>query len=154
AEPIGEIAMGWQTGAAGEPSSLNIGGECVGNGDVAGAAAAIKVGSPYCHGDKVSIDQRDTSIVPVVSSQMRHSLTGLEDCMGTIRRSAALAEGSAGRRAYRLGSAAADLVPAAFYLLLSWMDLARQRRALQALDDSLLRDIGLSRADVEAETSK
>ena len=74
--------------------------------------------------------------------------------MGTIRQPAAPADGGAGQRSYRFGSAAAELLPAAIDLLLSWMDLARQRRALQVLDDHLLKDIGLSRADVEAETSK
>jgi uncharacterized protein YjiS (DUF1127 family) len=34
------------------------------------------------------------------------------------------------------------------------MDRARQRRALQALDDRLLKDIGVTRADVELETAK
>ena len=32
--------------------------------------------------------------------------------------------------------------------------LDRERRALQSLDDATLKDIGLSRADVEAETLK
>ncbi len=35
-----------------------------------------------------------------------------------------------------------------------WSELARQRRSLGRLDDRLLRDIGLTRADVEAETTK
>jgi uncharacterized protein YjiS (DUF1127 family) len=35
-----------------------------------------------------------------------------------------------------------------------WTELARQRRALGMLDERLLRDIGLSRADIEVETSK
>ena len=35
-----------------------------------------------------------------------------------------------------------------------WFEVARQRRALGMLDDRLLADIGLNRADVEAETTK
>lgn len=35
-----------------------------------------------------------------------------------------------------------------------WADLARQRRALRTLDDRMLKDIGISRADVEAEAAK
>lgn len=42
----------------------------------------------------------------------------------------------------------------ALEMVVFWTDLARQRRALGMLDDRLLRDIGLSRADVEAETTR
>lgn len=38
-------------------------------------------------------------------------------------------------------------------LLLRWAERTRQRRHLAELDDRLLRDIGLSRAEVEAEIS-
>ncbi|MGH6914594.1 MAG: DUF1127 domain-containing protein [Geminicoccales bacterium] len=39
-------------------------------------------------------------------------------------------------------------------LLLTWHERARQRRRLGVLSDHMLRDIGLSRADVFAESSK
>jgi uncharacterized protein YjiS (DUF1127 family) len=39
-------------------------------------------------------------------------------------------------------------------LLLEWQDRARQRRALMALSDPMLKDIGLSRADAEREARK
>ncbi|HZA66506.1 MAG TPA: DUF1127 domain-containing protein [Geminicoccaceae bacterium] len=39
-------------------------------------------------------------------------------------------------------------------LLLVWHERARQRRQLETLSDHMLRDIGLSRADVLAETTK
>jgi uncharacterized protein YjiS (DUF1127 family) len=39
-------------------------------------------------------------------------------------------------------------------LLLIWRERARQRRHLQSLNDHMLRDIGLTRADVFAEASK
>ena len=42
----------------------------------------------------------------------------------------------------------------AFEGALVWLDRARQRRQLQQLGDHMLKDIGLSRADVEAETAK
>ena len=39
-------------------------------------------------------------------------------------------------------------------LLATWMERRRQRLSLDRLDDTLLRDIGLSRADVEGEVNK
>jgi uncharacterized protein YjiS (DUF1127 family) len=42
----------------------------------------------------------------------------------------------------------------ALELLLTWYERARQRRQLQSLSDHMLHDIGIGRADVEAETSK
>jgi uncharacterized protein YjiS (DUF1127 family) len=39
-------------------------------------------------------------------------------------------------------------------LLSVWLDRARQRRQLHALDDRMLRDIGLTRADIEFEAHK
>ena len=39
-------------------------------------------------------------------------------------------------------------------LLLTWQERARQRHHLESLSDHMLRDIGLSRADVMAETTK
>jgi len=39
-------------------------------------------------------------------------------------------------------------------LLLEWQERARQRHDLRSLDDRMLSDIGLSRADVEGECTK
>ena len=39
-------------------------------------------------------------------------------------------------------------------LLLIWHERARQRRQLTSLNDRMLRDLGLTRADVMAESSK
>jgi uncharacterized protein YjiS (DUF1127 family) len=39
-------------------------------------------------------------------------------------------------------------------LLFDWQERRRQRRKLAAMDEYMLRDIGLSRADVEHETHK
>jgi uncharacterized protein YjiS (DUF1127 family) len=38
--------------------------------------------------------------------------------------------------------------------ILTWHERARQRRALECLSDHMLRDIGLTRADVLAEATK
>ena len=42
----------------------------------------------------------------------------------------------------------------AFDLLLTWYERARQRRELQGLSDHMLHDMGIGRADVEAEAAK
>jgi uncharacterized protein YjiS (DUF1127 family) len=39
-------------------------------------------------------------------------------------------------------------------LVLAWVERSRQRAALQRLDDRMLRDVGLSRAQVERECDK
>jgi uncharacterized protein YjiS (DUF1127 family) len=39
-------------------------------------------------------------------------------------------------------------------LVLLWMERGRQRRSLAALDDRQLRDLGLTRADVQLECAK
>ena len=39
-------------------------------------------------------------------------------------------------------------------IVLLWLHRDRQRRALQELSDDMLKDIGLSRCDVDPETSK
>lgn len=49
--------------------------------------------------------------------------------------------------ARRLVTVAADAV-------VLWLERARQRRALQRLDDRMLRDIGLTRVDVARESDK
>jgi uncharacterized protein YjiS (DUF1127 family) len=38
--------------------------------------------------------------------------------------------------------------------LLRWHELARQRRALLTLDDRMLKDIGVTRADADREASR
>jgi uncharacterized protein YjiS (DUF1127 family) len=50
--------------------------------------------------------------------------------------------------------ALAQLIGSAFVLAYGWQLRGQQRRALARLDDRMLRDIGLSRADVEGEVSK
>ena len=47
-----------------------------------------------------------------------------------------------------------DLFVALVDQLMTWQERARQRHQLQSLSDHMLHDIGLGRADVEAETSK
>jgi uncharacterized protein YjiS (DUF1127 family) len=46
------------------------------------------------------------------------------------------------------------LVLAAGDVVLKWLERRRERRALERLDDSMLRDIGLSRADIQEEVGK
>jgi uncharacterized protein YjiS (DUF1127 family) len=46
------------------------------------------------------------------------------------------------------------LIVSAVDTVLDWQDRARQRHNLLAMDDHLLRDIGVSRADLENEAAK
>jgi uncharacterized protein YjiS (DUF1127 family) len=59
----------------------------------------------------------------------------------------------------RTTNPSAHLVPQGWFAhgfehVLAWLERTRQRRQLQQLSDHMLKDVGLSRADVEAETSK
>lgn len=64
-----------------------------------------------------------------------------------------LSEGRA-RQSRRLLETLGRRLLAAWLLLESWQERARQRRALLALDDRLLKDIGVSRADALHEGRK
>ena len=57
-------------------------------------------------------------------------------------------------RSARRRSSWARGVQRAVDLLLTWQHRARDRQQLQSLSDHMLRDIGLTRADVFAEASK
>lgn len=65
---------------------------------------------------------------------------------------------AAGRRLattlFRLSTAGSRRLRRALDLLLLWQQRARDRRQLASLSDQMLRDIGLTRADVYAEASK
>ena len=67
--------------------------------------------------------------------------------MHTIARAERRPRRAAERESATIGSRAASLLR----YVLAWSERIRQRRALQALDDSALKDIGLSRADVMRE---
>jgi uncharacterized protein YjiS (DUF1127 family) len=68
----------------------------------------------------------------------------------SIRTSRATLAGVSTRSQPWLASKAARAVD----LVLAWQERARQRRHLRSLDNHMLRDIGLSRADVEGEAGK
>jgi uncharacterized protein YjiS (DUF1127 family) len=71
--------------------------------------------------------------------------------MSTIQARAAWANR---RRLVRRAWSWSPAVGRAIDLLLIWQQRARDRRQLESLSDHMLRDIGLSRADVFAEASK
>ena len=76
-----------------------------------------------------------------------------ENCMPTISRAGlGLARGKA--RAGFAGRGPGRLLERAADQLLVWHERARQRHQLASLDAHMLRDLGLARADVEAETAK
>ena len=73
----------------------------------------------------------------------------------SILRSVSLAVPRAGRSAGAADTLGwRDGVGAVLDQLMTWQERARQRHQLQSLSDHMLHDIGLGRADVEAETSK
>jgi len=51
-------------------------------------------------------------------------------------------------------TATANVVTRVLDVVFGWLERSRQRRHLAELDDRLLRDIGISRAEVEAEMSR
>jgi uncharacterized protein YjiS (DUF1127 family) len=54
----------------------------------------------------------------------------------------------------RLGRGLQARATIGFARLLHWHELARQRRALLALSDDMLKDIGITRAEAEREASR
>ncbi len=54
----------------------------------------------------------------------------------------------------RVVAAASRREPLWADLLTVWLERSRQRRALRRLDDRMLGDIGLSRADIEREAGR
>jgi uncharacterized protein YjiS (DUF1127 family) len=69
--------------------------------------------------------------------------------MHTIARSARPTGGAAER--LRTGP---SWIGAILRRFLAWSERSRQRQALSGLDDAMLKDIGLSRADIEFEAAK
>jgi uncharacterized protein YjiS (DUF1127 family) len=60
------------------------------------------------------------------------------------------AAGAAGQPAERLRSALSWVI----LTLMRWQELARQRRALAAMNDHMLKDLGLTRADALREAGR
>ncbi len=54
----------------------------------------------------------------------------------------------------RFGGAIGRVTKAAVNMLLSWQQRARERHRLASFDEHMLRDLGLSRADIEFELRK
>ncbi len=62
--------------------------------------------------------------------------------------------GLGGGRALRWARSGLRALERACDRLLTWQERAQQRRQLETLSDHMLRDLGLSRADVLAEATK
>lgn len=76
--------------------------------------------------------------------------------MGTIYDLGSL-EGTIGRIVVKTvwaGYKAAHMVTQAAMTVLTWQDRVRQRNQLELLDQRMLRDIGLTRVDIDLETRK
>ena len=78
----------------------------------------------------------------------------VRNCIDTLDPSVASERASASPRTHRARNAAIEALIALFDRLADWQQLARQRRELRQLSERELKDIGLSRADVEREAAK
>ena len=74
--------------------------------------------------------------------------------MNTTLTSKCSLAGLAGTVAPRRARAAAPIIQLLLGLLSTWLQRARERRALHGLDDGMLKDIGLTRADIDFEVHK
>ncbi len=80
-----------------------------------------------------------------------------EDCIVTILPAhgpSGSVLGSAKDISIRLGRGLGGLALEALARVLTWQERARQRRDLAALDERMLRDVGLDRGDIWRETQK
>ncbi|MGH6893161.1 MAG: DUF1127 domain-containing protein, partial [Dongiaceae bacterium] len=66
----------------------------------------------------------------------------------------AQAAGAPFRLLSNIGSAIVFCLTEPISIVLIWLDRYRQRRTLHGLSDHMLKDMGVSRADVEREVSK
>ena len=64
------------------------------------------------------------------------------------------ARDSAGRIGTMLPDAGVSVAARLLAMVFTWRERARQRRQLCALEDRMLKDIGLTRVDVEREAGK
>jgi uncharacterized protein YjiS (DUF1127 family) len=62
--------------------------------------------------------------------------------------------GAVGDSGRRRTAFAAPIITPLVDLFSTWLERVRERRQLHALDDRMLKDIGLTRADVEYEVQK
>ncbi len=72
----------------------------------------------------------------------------------SLRKTHAPAFGTAVSGLDGIAAAAGQWLVRSVDAVLDWQEQARQRNQLSELDDHMLHDIGLSRADVEFETNK
>jgi uncharacterized protein YjiS (DUF1127 family) len=81
-------------------------------------------------------------------------LSNANPTVGYLRRSAAPPISPSRHRSSRATAAVAARVVAVLALLRRWHRRARERALLAALDERMLRDIGVERSDVEREINQ
>ena len=141
----GEIAMRRQLRPGGQPAASHILRQGLGNGAIARSVAARQIGHPICHGDKFMVDESFRSQFDLSRTNDEPRPMAHRDCIDT-----SLFPAAQYPRARRSASVGAEPVEP----VSGWRERARSRHLLLQLDDRMLRDVGLSRSDVDRECAK
>ncbi len=155
-ETEGELAVRRQACAGRHALLADVFGQRVSDREIARSGKGGEVGLPVCHGDNVSIDLTHRQNNYAVTGTMQSRLSRMSSIYVSIGEQNVSVQVTCHRRVARysvdLATSSRALLGRRFIaFLLDRLEIYRQRRALAALDDHMLKDIGLTRCDVEAE---
>jgi uncharacterized protein YjiS (DUF1127 family) len=139
-----------QPRAGGQPAVSHIRGQRFGERAIARPVVTLEVRNPACHGDNFMIDLLIESQFDFVNLFQSIGIKDVfKDCIDTSRPTPIDPRSVLSRLAV-----SARQSPKLLRRLGEWRELTRSRRFLQQLDDRMLRDVGLSHADVARECTK